>query len=226
VFAADATFAGHVALPDRAALVAVLAPITGTARDAMRQATCRAREQLDRLVRTAGAVRPGSMPEARAAHGASPASDAATPSRLGQVEVVRRAGADAVRGAFDRHRRGEQLADEDVARLALLLEDPAVRDFAWAHTDSGPQSQQLWTEVTRRAETDQVPAPACLLAFAAFRSGDGVLARVALDRALDADPTYSLALLLSEVLRRGIHPSVFNDLLPVAPDTANQPDHQ
>ena len=38
----------------------------------------------------------------------------------------------------------------------------------------------------RRVEPAYVPAPACLLAFAAWRAGQGALARVAVDRALAA----------------------------------------
>src|SRR3954447_21785964 len=44
--AAEATFAGQVALPDRAALVAQRAPVTGPDREAMRAATVRAQRRL------------------------------------------------------------------------------------------------------------------------------------------------------------------------------------
>lgn len=43
--------------------------------------------------------------------------------------------------------------------------------------------------------------------FAAWRAGYGALAAVALERVLAARPDYSLALLLDDLLRRGVPPS-------------------
>ncbi|PWR14884.1 DUF4192 domain-containing protein, partial [Micromonospora sicca] len=51
---------------------------------------------------------------------------------------------------------------------------------------------------------------ASLLAFAAWRSGAGALASVAVDRALAANPTYSLAQLIDRALREGLPPSVLD----------------
>lgn len=47
---ASAVFAGQVALPDRAALVAQVAPVEGAARSAMRRATADAERRLSRLM--------------------------------------------------------------------------------------------------------------------------------------------------------------------------------
>ena len=49
-------------------------------------------------------------------------------------------------------------------------------------------------------------APAALLAHAAWRAGNGALANVALDRALDNDPCYPLARTMRRVLARGTSP--------------------
>jgi hypothetical protein len=61
-----------------------------------------------------------------------------------------------------------------------------------------------------------VPAPASLLAFTAWQSGNGALANVALERALEADPAYSMALLLRDVIDAGAPPSMAR--LPMTPE--------
>jgi hypothetical protein len=76
--------------------------------------------------------------------------------------------------------------------------------------------QRLWTDVVRRAQPGYVPAPAALLAFVAWQSGDGALANVALDRALADDPRYSMALLLRQVITAGAPPSLAR--LPMTPE--------
>jgi hypothetical protein len=64
-------------------------------------------------------------------------------------------------------------------------------------------------------EPGYVPAPACLLAFAAWQAGDGALANVAIDRALQADSGYSMALLLLDAVSGGLPPSAAT--LPMTP---------
>jgi Domain of unknown function (DUF4192) len=61
-----------------------------------------------------------------------------------------------------------------------------------------------------------VAAPASLFAFVAWQSGNGALANVALDRALDDDPRYSMALLLRQVIDSGAPPSLAR--LPMTPE--------
>lgn len=183
--AAAAVFAGEVALPDRAALAALVAPVGGTARAAMGEAIVRARERLSALL--------------------SPASDAV----VGE-ELLRSAGQAAVRTALDRHRVGSRLTDDEVAWLSLLLAELPVRDHAWERTDGTDAHVALWTDVLTRVEPDLAAAPACLLAFAAWRAGRGALAVVALDRAFAVRPDYSLAHLLDDMLRRGVPPTTLD----------------
>ena len=76
--------------------------------------------------------------------------------------------------------------------------------------------QRLWIDVVRRAQPGHVAAPAALLAFVAWQSGDGALANVALDRALADDPGYSMALLLRQVISAGTPPSLAR--LPMTPE--------
>ncbi|KXK62581.1 hypothetical protein AWW66_07865 [Micromonospora rosaria] len=180
---AAAVFAGQVALPDRAALVARVAAVGDPDRAAMRRATDRAEERLVALV--------AAEPEAGGRGGRS----------------VRAAGRAAVRAAFRSQRRSVRLTDDEVAWLSLLLTHLPVRDHAWERTDGREADIDLWTDVLRRAEPELSAAPASLLAFAAWRAGQGALAAVTLERALAEHPDYSLALLLDDLLRRGVPPS-------------------
>ncbi len=59
----------------------------------------------------------------------------------------------------------------------------------------------------RGAALDYVPAPASLLAFTAWQSGNGALASMAIDRALGADPGYSMAHLLAGAVEAALPPS-------------------
>ncbi|ADL49732.1 DUF4192 domain-containing protein [Micromonospora aurantiaca (nom. illeg.)] len=237
---AAAVFAGQVALPDRAALAAQVSPLDGPVRLAMRRATGRARLRLAALTgrpSTPSAGSPaGGLPadSSRAgaeppvpADGAGPEGESSVPvggpgsggkSQVpagragsgGEPRAVRTAGTAAVRAAFRRQRRGERLDDDEVAWLTVLLSHVAVRDRAWSRTDGRDEDISLWTDVLRRAEPDLIAAPGCLLAFAAWRSGHGALAAVALERVLSAHPGYSLAVLLDEALRRGVAPSALD----------------
>ncbi|MFI6758156.1 DUF4192 domain-containing protein [Micromonospora sp. NPDC050417] len=183
VVAAAATFAGHVALPDRAALTGQVAPVGGTERMAMGLATSRARERLADLLATAA---PGDPTGLRS---------------------IRAAGTDAVRRAEGRHRARQPLRDDEVAWLCVLLTHLDVRDHAWERIGADDWQVALWTDVLRRAEPGLAAAPGGLLAFAAWRVGNGALAAVAVERALADDPGYSMAQLMADVLNGGLSPS-------------------
>jgi Domain of unknown function (DUF4192) len=108
--------------------------------------------------------------------------------------------------------------DDEIARITVALRDLRIRDDAWARMDPAHTEahQRLWTDVVRRAQPGYVPAPAALLAFVAWQSGDGALANVALDRALADDPRYSMALLLRQVITAGAPPHLAR--LPMTPE--------
>jgi hypothetical protein len=184
--AAAATFAGQVALPDREALVAQLAPVVGAERTAMTAATARAQ---GRLTDEFGADLSG--------------DDFA--------RMLRRAGRRAVRDAERRYRSGRRLTDDEVAWLGVTLVDLKVRDYAWERTDGEEWRISLWRDVLRRVEPGYVPAPAGLLSFAAWRQGSGALGRVAVDRALAHDPEYPMAVHMDEVLNLGLSPATVRD---------------
>ena len=178
VIAAEATYRGQVALPSRQALVAQVAAVGGDARVAMVAATERARERLTGLL---------------------------TDDMRGR-RSVRRAGRIAVREAEKRSRAGRALTDDEVAWLGVLLIDRDVNEYALDRSATQQWWLGLWADVLRRVEPAYVPAPACLLGYAAWRDGRGALARVAVDRALQADPRHPMAGLLDEVLGYGIGP--------------------
>jgi hypothetical protein len=187
VVAAAATYAGQVALPDRAALVAQIAPVTGAGRERMVSATVRAQQRLTDMFGDGRGFR----------------------------ESLARAGRRAVRDAEHRYRAGRALTDDEIAWLGLTLLELKVRDYAWQRVDTEPWRLPLWTDVLRRVESGYVPAPAVLLAWAAWRVGVGALARVAVERALAHDPEYAMARRLDELLSDGTSPAAFHDFPPV-----------
>jgi Domain of unknown function (DUF4192) len=79
---------------------------------------------------------------------------------------------------------------------------------------------RLWTDLVRRAGAAWVPGPAALLAFTAWQCGEGALANIAIDRALAADPGYSMALLLRDVIDAGVPPSEAR--VPMSPEEVEE----
>jgi hypothetical protein len=121
------------------------------------------------------------------------------------------------------------LADDDVARLLWSLTDPEVRDCAlrMALGEHPAAMETLWTECTRRAPAPLDAAPATLLAVSAWLRGDGAMANVALRRALDSEPDYPLARLLSRALAECLSPGELRSMIrasvPPDPDTPAWP---
>ncbi len=117
------------------------------------------------------------------------------------------------------------LFDESRARARPTADpagpaDPAAgpRDWVAPANSPGPadpadsaaaagQSLGLLSALARCAD-DRDAAPICsVLSWVAYASGNGALATVAVERALAADPTYSLALLLVEGIDRMVPPA-------------------
>jgi Domain of unknown function (DUF4192) len=195
--AADMAGAGKQILADRAAVAARVAPLGGNTAESMRQATRRAERHVARLlakVRKSG--------------------------RLGAVRhMIAAEGLAAVGAMIARYRGGDRFtSNNEIARITVALRDLRVRDDAWARMDPryADEHLRLWIDVTRRAQPGHVAAPAALLAFVAWQSGDGALANVALDRALADDPRYSMAQLLRQVITAGAPPSLAR--LPMTPE--------
>ena len=188
---------GIPVLADRTALAARVAPVGGSAAESMRQATRRAEQ-----------------------HAAHLLNKVRKSARLGAARQMIAAEGLAAVGAMITRYRGEAgcTTDDEIARITVALRDLRIRDDAWARMDPAHTEahQRLWTDVVRRAQPGYVPAPAALLAFVAWQSGDGALANVALDRALADDPRYSMALLLRQVITAGAPPHLAR--LPMTPE--------
>ncbi|GGP10197.1 DUF4192 domain-containing protein [Nonomuraea glycinis] len=182
--AAEATVRGLVALPDRQALEHTIAPVTGPVRVAMRRATAEVVRDLRARLTACG--------------------DADAFAKEFTAEGLAR-----VRAALT---DGGRLDDVAAARLGLDLAVIRVRDEAWTLLEECHAG--LWKDLTRRLEPPFVPAAASLLAMAAWRSGDSILATIALERALTADPHYSMANLLMHALQHLMPPGMLSGRLP------------
>lgn len=113
----------------------------------------------------------------------------------------------------------ERLDPHDTARLAVATAASIeVRDVAWAEIgrENARAHVDLWRDVVRRVPAEVRHAPATLLGFAAWLSGNGALAWCAVDVAREASPDYSLARLLADVLTQGMPPSTWRPLPPEA----------
>lgn len=124
--------------------------------------------------------------------------------------VLRRCGAAVVRSAVDAERTGAgPHGVEELVRLAVFLRERPVRDTVWATItpETARTHLDLWSRVTRasaRATHSDRAAPAALAAVAAWQLEDLVLARAALESSLEADPQYSMALLMQQALDVGL----------------------
>lgn len=126
---------------------------------------------------------------------------------------------DAVRHAAAEVGRGVVLAEEEIARLAVALCDPRVRDvclgFAAGHDAAvePAHAEQLWTVLVRAVPAPEVAEPATLLAFATLDHGGGATLTTALVRAMDADPGHQLSRLLGSIVAAGIDPADVREMV-------------
>ena len=120
-----------------------------------------------------------------------------------------------VQRTIRRHlRRGSQPSADDAGRLLVLVAGVPLRDVAWAEMsrDDAARHLELWRALLRRCPADLVPAPAALLAFAAWLAGQGALAWCALDRCRSADPDYSMAECVAQLLEHAVPPSTWKPI--------------
>ncbi len=197
--AAQATVHGMVALPDRNSLERSVTPLDGPARRSMRRATARAVAEVARDL------------------AAATGQDEFAAAYVG-------AGLERVRAALRAYGRGDRLSDGEAARLGLDLAVIRIRDEAWTLLDDDTIAAHLglWRDLTRRLESRFTPPAASLLGVAAWRNGDCALAGIAVERALSADPAYSMARLLQEGLRHLISPDVLRSGMPTPQDLDEQ----
>jgi hypothetical protein len=114
---------------------------------------------------------------------------------------------------------GRRLETAEVARLsALVTGSVLLRDVAWAEMThaNAPRHVDLWRDVVRRVPARLRQAPAELLGFSAWLSGNGALAWCAVELATECaeecagvpEPGgHGLAGLLTQVLAAAVPPS-------------------
>lgn len=137
---------------------------------------------------------------------------AAQLSRLSACEVAG-VGMAVVGPILDRALAGELVSDGDWVRFNVWLSTVSVRDHVWqliTHERAAAMLAAL-SQACQRAVAPGEAAVLSLTAFAAWRVGDGASAMIVLERALRADPCYSMALLLMQILEVGMSPDAWDD---------------
>lgn len=114
-----------------------------------------------------------------------------------------------VQPILDRGLAGERLSDDDVTRFSVWMSSIQVRDEVWGQitAESADDMLRLLTLMSRSVVPPFEPGVLSLAAFAAWLTGDGAQALIAVERALAADRKYSMAGLMLEMLEGGVSPS-------------------
>lgn len=127
-------------------------------------------------------------------------------------------GLEVVREALQASSSGLVLfSDEKIAELGVALSDVRVRD-ACLYTALPPDSDTaraaaaLWQALARALPAPERADAACLAGYAAYVTGNGALAGIALEAALAADGFHVLAGLLLRALQGGVEPSELHEL--------------
>lgn len=118
-----------------------------------------------------------------------------------------------------------ELSDGIVAEVASALCDHRVRDacLPWCMGSGALAAERLWLALVRATPAPERAEPAALLALTAYLRGDGALASVALEAALEACPHHSLSGLLRAALDGGVPPEVLRDVARDAAATLRRP---
>jgi hypothetical protein len=103
---------------------------------------------------------------------------------------------------------GRSLSGADVARFLAGLVDIGARDvvLGWAGEKNTDGLLALLLALAPRAVKPLDVPVLTVLAWVAYARGDGALANIAVDRALAADPDYTMAQLVASGLDAGLHP--------------------
>jgi hypothetical protein len=139
--------------------------------------------------------------------------DVAAEEFVAASSAVRAAAVEAARRLLDAS-AGTTVDPDAAAELAIAVHSKPVRDeiATWA-LDRADELLGMLIQVVRQV-VPPYDAPICtLLAWVAYAEGNGGLANVALDRALDTDPGYSMAVLLRQSIDAQIPPAEVRDIL-------------
>lgn len=112
---------------------------------------------------------------------------------------------------------GERLGDADIARLAVwVAAHLMIRDHAWSRLSRATAGEDLafWRFMVTNTIAPYEPAVLSLCGVAAWLEGQGAVAREVWERAVTADPDYTMAPLMIEGLERGVPPAVLDGLFP------------
>ena len=190
VAAAVMTVAGRVVLSSRKELEHTLDPVGGVVRAAMAYALPRVDLEIaDRVL---------------AGHRVAVTAET--------VELFRAAVRD---GVAIRDAPGNDGPSIDkAARLIVGLEDVHARDevLTWFDGAWGEATRDVLSELARRTVPPFEVPTLTVFAWISYLQGDGVLAGIALDRALAIEPDYRLAQILDHALRAPLNPEVFRQL--------------
>jgi hypothetical protein len=192
--AAQATFAGLVALPDRQAMVATLAGGSAEQRSAPLPQLAEAQRR-----------RTGILPEQAAGWRRAAVADllAAAAEYAAAVELA----AGGERASGGERAATAALTREQLARYAVALTDLEVRDALWLALDDGcAPISQLMSELHARVPAPYDAAPLFLFGWSQWRAGNATLAMMAAERVLESQPGYSAAALLLTAAQRGLDP--------------------
>ena len=103
--------------------------------------------------------------------------------------------------------RGVGLSDDQVCRFVVALAERSIRDAVWLAVDQGRlDGRALWRDLARRVPAPYDAAPLFLFGWASWRDGNGTCAGMAAERALRSDPDYTAAELLLGALAHGLDP--------------------
>ncbi len=104
---------------------------------------------------------------------------------------------------------GVDLSVTTSARLLWVLQQPRVRDAAWAAITRADAAAHvdLWASQVRRAPESLVAQPAALLGWASWQAGDGARAWAAIDRCQRVEPGHRMAGQLAVLLQHAVPPS-------------------
>lgn len=102
-----------------------------------------------------------------------------------------------------------RLSQADTAALVVALVDVVMRDRCWVQVESDrdPVWTVFWLRLVRRALPPYRAEPLFLLGWSAWRLGDAVFARRAVEATLVEEPGHVAAAMLTTLLRTGVDPS-------------------
>lgn len=128
--------------------------------------------------------------------------------RAGEPRSYSRAALDMVLWQISTVESGDELDPRELADLAVAVRDTAVRDslFAVALGSHAAAAEALWSRACRGLTGPDRAELATLFGYSAYTRGDGPLAGVAFEAALQADPAHRIARLLDAALRTGMRP--------------------